>query len=183
MTAAEVHVRSSADALAKGMSWPARTTAIQSAIAACEEAELWLLLSKKDKVKEWARDGRAGVLMQESTLMLCHFERRGSWRIFDLFEKEGPDEDARNKSQLLISCYLYSIPASVMGETSLTKDKVADAFTSILRRIARPITQADWRITLALRGSERSLEASLFRRPVRNWELVETQLTRLRHTP
>jgi hypothetical protein len=118
--------------------------------------------------------------MESVDLVVCDFEERRHWDVERLFNIS-PSSVGQPERQRLVWCTMYSIPTKAMSETQLTKDKVAALLTSMCASIPRPVTHADWRVTITLHGSAKVLKAAVFHRPVQHWELIESREERLRH--
>jgi hypothetical protein len=174
-----VHLNSYGRQLAKGMSWPIRSSDIAAAFSARPEQAIWLSVSRTDTVTWWARHVAAAASGTEVKLASCWYDTGEVARWVDFhrgLRSCDPPAWLGLDDPPLVGCSLSSLPASVMRESGLTKGISAAAFSQAVRMtgpaLHESITCRSWRVTLLLEHAARRLVSRVEHRPVKDWKLV-----------
>lgn len=169
-----VHLDSSGDRLARGMSWPIGTSSIVQAFEHRADREVWLSVSRSDEVKAWSRRRAPGE--RPDQLLRIEYSETYVRRQVDFAKRFSM---TRHPAWLgmddppLIRAMLRSVPSEFMRRSKLTRVRTAETLTAALLHFpCRPITRTDWLLELSLDTTGRILWVHTYERPVREWEQV-----------
>jgi hypothetical protein len=159
-----LHSRNIDRILARGMSWSVRSSSVAAAFASRPEPEIWLELAKFDHIKEWA----TGKVSDQSPVELfstSYSGRRVERKVDDM--KRGVSATPAwfgMDDPPLLHAHVYSLPASIMRTTGLTKDRTAQVFADVVATALRntsPITAHDWHLSVWLDAPAKHLISRL----------------------
>ncbi len=167
--------------IARGMSWPLGAASIAQTIDDPAIPEIWLQVTRHDRVKEWSRgtshpssveplNPDAPVLVavahdKRRIRLWIDSHQRSSWLTTPPWMSINPSP--------LVDASVYSLPTDIMRRAGLTRARTAAALQSAFDAwVPRPLTCRDWRITLALDRETKEVIASCYERPIRLWTLA-----------